>query len=66
MSALQKINYFSEQAYFDFELTSPVRHEYVDGQIYAMAGAGDRHNRISGNIFSIYERRRGAGSVGFS
>lgn len=27
------------------------RHEFILGQVYAMAGASDRHNRISGNLF---------------
>lgn len=29
-----------------------VKHEYVDGQVYAGAGESDRHNRISGNIYA--------------
>ena len=51
MSALQKLTYLTEEDYLAFELTADVRHEYVDGQIYAMAGANERHNRIVGNIF---------------
>ena len=41
----------SEQEYLQGELTSEIRHEYVDGEIYAMAGAGEAHNLIAGNIF---------------
>jgi Uma2 family endonuclease len=51
MSALQKIAYLTEQDYLAFGLTAPVKHEYVDGEIYAMAGVSSQHNRISGNIF---------------
>lgn len=42
----------SEQEYLHGELSSEVRHEYVDGEVYAMAGAGEAHNLISLNIAS--------------
>lgn len=42
----------SVEEYLDGERDSPVRHEYVDGQVYAMAGGSDRHNRLSLNLAS--------------
>ena len=51
MSALQKQNYLTEKAYLEFEEASDFKHEYVAGLIYAMAGATENHNLISGNIF---------------
>ena len=33
-------------------MKSGIRREYVDGQVYAMAGAGEAHNLIAGNVFS--------------
>ena len=42
--------YITEQAYLEGEKTAEFRHEYVDGQIYAMAGTSRRHNRIALNI----------------
>jgi Uma2 family endonuclease len=33
------------------ELSSDIRHEYVAGQVFAMAGAGGAHHRIAGNLF---------------
>ena len=40
----------SEQDYLAGEQLSEVRHEYVAGVVYAMAGASDKHNFISHNI----------------
>jgi Uma2 family endonuclease len=43
------------------ERESPVRHEYVQGEVYAMAGASDRHNRIALNIASRLNEHVGGG-----
>lgn len=51
MSALHKKPYLSEQAYLEFEALSDIKHEYVAGEVYAMAGASERHNLITGNLF---------------
>jgi Uma2 family endonuclease len=51
MSALHKKPSLTEQAYLEFEEQADIKHEYVVGEIYAMAGASERHNRITGNIF---------------
>lgn len=41
----------SVEEYLRLELNSPVRHEYVAGAVYALAGTTRRHNRITGNIY---------------
>ena len=47
MSALSvSSHYISVEAYLSGEPLSEVRHEYVDGQVYAMTGASDRHGLI--------------------
>ena len=51
MTALQKLNFLTEQDCLAFELSAEQRHEYVEGQIYAMAGGSERYNRIAGNVF---------------
>ncbi len=67
MSALQKTTYLSEADYLAFELTAPVKHEYVDGDIYAMAGASNQHNKITGNIFfQLRAKTRGSGCSVFA
>jgi Uma2 family endonuclease len=39
------------EEYFDFEDRSPTRHEYVDGEVFAMSGVTRRHNDIAGNVY---------------
>jgi Uma2 family endonuclease len=46
-------SYVSVEEYLEGERGSQLRHEYVEGHVYAMAGASDDHNRIAGNIFSF-------------
>ncbi len=36
--------------YLDWESKSRLKHEYVDGEIYAMSGAKRRHNLIASNL----------------
>jgi Uma2 family endonuclease len=46
-SAYQPI---SEENYLQGELLAETKHEYVDGQVHAMAGASENHNLLSVNI----------------
>jgi len=57
---LKATDWISPDEYLEGERSAEVRHEYVDGHVYAMAGASDDHNRIAGNIFAeLRERLRG-------
>jgi len=38
--------------YLEGERVSEVRHEYAHGRVYAMSGASERHNLLSGNLFA--------------
>ena len=40
----------SAEEYFRIEETSEVKHEYFQGDMYAMAGAGSGHNLIVSNL----------------
>jgi len=42
---------FTVEEYFRFEKESLEKHEYFNGEIFAMAGASRRHNIIFSNIF---------------
>jgi Uma2 family endonuclease len=50
----------SHREYLEGEQRSVIRHEYLAGQVFAMAGAGENHNRISLNIaFHLCAATRG-------
>jgi Uma2 family endonuclease len=51
----------SPSEYFAFEESTPLKHEYVDGFVYAMAGATDRHNLIAQNLVIALRSLRPAG-----
>ncbi|MDQ5910877.1 MAG: hypothetical protein QG599_2974 [Pseudomonadota bacterium] len=51
MALNYKYHWISEQDYLEGERISTIRHEYIDGDVYAMAGASKNHDRIAGNIF---------------
>ena len=42
----------TEDEYLAAESSAPLRHEFVYGTAYAMAGGSANHNRIAGNLFS--------------
>jgi Uma2 family endonuclease len=51
MTAVAKTaDWISPEEFIAGELSSEVRHEYLDGRVYAMAGASDEHNRIARNV----------------
>ncbi|EIJ33133.1 Uma2 family endonuclease [Thiothrix nivea] len=53
--SLSSDHHISEADYLEAEKSSEERHEYVDGQIYLMAGASKRHNRIARNFITQME-----------
>lgn len=50
MSAVPKIQPVSIDAYLAGELDSQVKHEYLGGYVYAMAGSRNLHNLIATNL----------------
>ncbi len=52
----------SSEDYLEGEKISPIKHEYIRGQVYAMAGASDAHVTIAGNLFALLRNHlRGSG-----
>lgn len=43
--------------YLEGEKLTSVKHEYVNGKVYAMGGASDKHGLIAGNLFASIHAR---------
>ena len=62
MIASPQFNYLSHTEYLQLEEQSDLKHEYIDGEVYAMAGASDRHVTITLNLASsLRSHLRGSG-----
>ena len=58
----KEITRLSNKDYLQGELDSDIRHEFYDGLVFAMAGAGEKHNIISLNIATaLRQKARGTG-----
>jgi len=51
----QAQRHYTVDEYFVVEAMSPVRNEYFDGEILAMAGGSPNHNRIARNVLLSLE-----------
>jgi len=51
MSALPASQFVTVEDYLEGESRSQIKHEYIDGDLRAMAGASDRHELVAGNLF---------------
>jgi Uma2 family endonuclease len=57
MALASTLPFITAEEYLEGEKTSSVRHEYVDGQVFAMSGFSRRHNLIAGNLFAGLKER---------
>lgn len=55
MQAARRIKW-TEDEYLERERRSPAKNEFLDGEIYAMAGATLRHNTIAANVIMALGR----------
>ena len=53
MIATPKFDYITPDEYLEMEEQCDVKHEYIDGYVYAMAGANDPHVTIASNAFMM-------------
>jgi Uma2 family endonuclease len=62
MIAEPNLSRMSAQAYLDWEATQELRHDFVDGEVFAMTGGTIHHNLISLNLASLLKSHlRGQG-----
>lgn len=52
ITSLQR-SYLTGDQYVQIEEQTPIKHEYIGGQIYAMAGASDLHVTIAFNLATL-------------
>lgn len=63
---LRSQRHFTLADYLDIEEHSQIKHEYCNGEIFAMAGASLQHNHITSNVHAHLRRAlRGTGCNAF-
>ncbi|MGH8610643.1 MAG: Uma2 family endonuclease [Gammaproteobacteria bacterium] len=53
MSATYPATPLTPEAYLEWEKTQPEKHEYLNGNVYAMVEARDAHVTVAGNAFAL-------------
>ncbi|MGE0129580.1 MAG: Uma2 family endonuclease [Blastocatellales bacterium] len=67
MALPQKVHYYTPEEYLAFERVAKTKHEYLDGQIYAMAGGSPPHNQICFNLSGeIHPQIKGTECIGYT
>lgn len=52
-NAIPNKNWYTAEEYLEREITAEFRSEYYFGEVFAMAGATQTHNLITGNVFAL-------------
>lgn len=59
--------HFTPEEYLEIEESSTIKHEYIQGHIYAMAGASKAHVILTGNLVTLLNTHlRGSGCLIYS
>src|SRR5437868_735574 len=56
MNPARRVTHFTEDEYLARERVSATKHEFVDGEIFDMAGAKVRHNKIAASAIGALLR----------
>lgn len=67
MGLPKRESYFTPEEYLAFERAAKSKHEYLDGQIYAMAGGSPQHNQICFNLAGeLHPQLKGTMCIGYT
>ncbi|MBW4658562.1 MAG: Uma2 family endonuclease [Drouetiella hepatica Uher 2000/2452] len=67
MTASKSYAYFTPEEYLEIERISLIKHEYLQGQIVAMAGASKAHVIVTGNLSALFVNHlRGTGCISYA
>jgi len=67
MSLPRVMSVFTAEQYLNLERNTEIRHEFLDGTVYAMSGGSPEHSAISFNLAgSLHFQLRGTPCAGFS
>ncbi len=67
MIASKSDTYISPEEYLEGEKISPIKHEYRQGEVYAMSGASKAHDKIAVNMLAMLRSHvRGTGCSVYS
>lgn len=53
MSTVRRLHRYTYADYVAVELQSPTKHEFFDGEIYAMAGASEEHSALAAEVLRV-------------
>jgi Uma2 family endonuclease len=67
MSAVNPVSLISVEEYLEGEKSSPIRHEYIDGRVFAMSGVSLRHNLLTNKLSRrLFEKLDGTNCATFT
>jgi Uma2 family endonuclease len=55
VAAREHLSKFTPEEYFAWEEQQEVKHEYFEGEVYAMSGGTQNHSRVGGRLFSLVD-----------
>ena len=50
-------HHINVEDYLQYEFSTDIKHQLIDGEIFAMGGASENHNLLAGNFFSEFKNR---------